>query len=428
MDLYLHVGMFTRYWKRRIPLHSGGKMMELFLQFGFGMMEHCRHLISVWNGGTAILSPRDLTDKQLNNLASEIIKLENGKVLLDPQFYLPKADHERLCSHEYWPSEYDSGTFFQGKALAELMRKIVALNESLNCQEIILPGFLSNGIDDTWLESQRAFLDTGKEIAGSCPVYSTIALNDSTACDQDQIATLLDYASKWNPDGYYIVCEHPKGEYLVENPIWLANILDLTAGLKMLGAKVIIGYCNHQMLAANVARANAICSGTWMNVRSFPPIKFRANYDEEIRQRAIWYYCPQALSEYTIPFLDVASTQKILELMAPAAELDGGYSQHLFEGTRPTTIGFTEQLAFRHYLYALHGQVNSLDSSSYENACNAQNELLKGAESVLKTLSSVGVRGQGRDFLNSIDVNRSALALLDSTRGQILKRKWNELS
>ena len=40
--------------------------MELHLQFGFGMMEHCRHLLTEWGSGTVVLSPRDLTPKSKN--------------------------------------------------------------------------------------------------------------------------------------------------------------------------------------------------------------------------------------------------------------------------------------------------------------------------------------------------------------------------
>jgi hypothetical protein len=38
-----------------------GHEMELYLQFGYGMMEHTRRLVDEWDGGTVILSPRDLT-------------------------------------------------------------------------------------------------------------------------------------------------------------------------------------------------------------------------------------------------------------------------------------------------------------------------------------------------------------------------------
>jgi len=163
-----------------------------------------------------------------------------------------------------------------------------------------------------------------------------------------------------------------------------------------------------------------------MNVRSFPPDKFRSSYEDEIRQRATWYYCPQALSEYKIPFLDVAQRQKVLERMAPPLELDGGYGRHLFEGPQPTTVGFTEQLAFRHYLHALHGQVQTVDRETYDEARLTQEALLDEADDLLRTLTSAGVRGQQRDFGDSVDVNRASIALLDSIRGPILRRRWND--
>ncbi len=229
-------------------------------------------------------------------------------------------------------------------------------------------------------------------------------------------------------DGYYIVCEHPSGDYLVEDPIWLANILDLTAGLRLSGAKVVLGYCNHQMLAAHVAGANAICSGTWMNVRSFPPDKFRSAYDEEIRRRATWYYCPQALSEYKIPFLDVAHQQGVLDLMKPAPEVDGGYVDHLFSGMQPSSVKPSEQTAFRHYLHALRAQANALDDATgYDEAQAGQDQMLNNADDLLGKLASNGVLGANRDFRDCVEVNRAALTVLDTLRGPMLRRKWSDL-
>lgn len=427
MDLYLHAGMQIRRLRHRLLVRSKRGIMELYLQFGYGMMQHCRHLIAEWGGGTVVLSPRDMSDKQLRTLSSAVTGADGGQVLLDPQFYLPHADHERLCSHEYWPSDYETGAFFQGKALRASLKKLIELNEDLGTSEIVLPGLLASAVDDAWLETQRAILEVGREVASGRPVVSTIALDADTSRNQDYISALLEAASAWEARAFYIVCEHPSGDYLVRDPNWLANVLDLVAGLRLAGAKVYLGYCNHQMLAAGVVRANAICSGTWMNVRSFPPDKFRSSYDEEIRQRATWYYCPQALSEYKIPFLDVAQRQNLLSRMAPPLELDGGYATHLFEGPQPTTVGFSEQLAFRHYLHALRSQAIALQHDSYDEARAAHESLLNEAEDLLGTLAAAGVRGQQRDFSDSIDVNRAALALVDSMRGPVLRRKWRNL-
>ena len=115
--------------------------MELYLQFGYGMMEHCRHLISEWGGGPVVLSTRDMSGKQLLSLASEITALSGGRVIVDPQFYLPHADHQRLCSHQYWPWTSTLAHFFQGAALRELLEKIFALNDDAGSSSIILPVF-----------------------------------------------------------------------------------------------------------------------------------------------------------------------------------------------------------------------------------------------------------------------------------------------
>ena len=84
--------------------------MELFLQFGHGMMEHSKHLIGKWGGGTVILSPRDLELPQMIKLSGELQKI-SGNVMLDPQFYLPHADHERLTAHSFWPQDYSTAGF-----------------------------------------------------------------------------------------------------------------------------------------------------------------------------------------------------------------------------------------------------------------------------------------------------------------------------
>jgi len=401
--------------------------MELYLQFGYGMMEHCRSLISGWHGGTVILSPRDLNDKQLKSLAVDITKKHSGLVLLDPQFYLPHADHERLCSHEYWPDEYETNVFWQGSALTALMTKLQKLNHQLSCSELILPGMLAVTIDDDWFATQAAIIEEARALENDMPLLATIALSADAVRSDEQIALLLEETVKWKADGYYIVCEHPKGNYLVDDPKWLANVLDLVAGLRLQGSRVILGYCNHQMLIAATAKVTAVASGTWMNVRSFPPDKFRLAYDEEIKQRSIWYYCPQALSEYKIPYLDIAKTLGLLTSMAPPPELDQGYTTNLFSGVQPSSVGFSEQAAFRHYLSCLYRQAHDATKNTFDETVSHHEIVLDVAEARLQSLSMNGVKGQLRDFKDIVDVNRAALAVLKSTRGAVLRRKWSQL-
>lgn len=401
--------------------------MELFLQFGYGMMAHSRRLIREWGGGSVILSPRDLRSDQLGSLANDLRGLD-GKVLLDPQFYLPHADHERLRSHDYWPNEYESTGFWSSSDLRRLLTKLSNLNCQLHCSDFILPGIYAAVVDDDWLARQSAVLEEAQRLnLDDLPQLATVALSSEATRSEDQIHAILDAADNWNTDGVYLVCEHPNGDYLVTDPVWLANVLDLTAGLRLKGKRVIIGYCNHQMLVAACASATAISSGTWMNVRSFPPDKFREVYEDEFRQRKTWYYCPQALSEFGIPFLDIAQRQGLLREMIVPTTLSSNHASVLFEGSQPTTVGFAEPQAFRHYLQCLHGQVANSRRNTFDATATAYEQQLDQAESLLSRLHAAGVRGQGRDFSNVVDANRAALSVLRSDRRPMLNRYWADL-
>ena len=255
-------------------------------------------------------------------------------------------------------------------------------------------------------------------------LVATIALSAEAAKNEDQVALLLETAEGWKVPGYYIVCEHPNGRYLVDDANWLANVIDLAAGLRLGGAAVVLGYCNHQMLIAALAKVNAIASGTWMNVRSFPPEKFNTVYEDEIKQRATWYYCPQALSEYKVPFLDIAKRRRLLSLMAPPQALDGGFVSALFSGAQPSSVPFTEQAAFRHYLHCLRGQCANANAVTFDSTVANHERLLDEAEALLQRLAAAGIRGQLRDFGEIVDVNRAALELFKSIRGSVLRRRW----
>jgi hypothetical protein len=399
--------------------------MELYLQFGYGMMALSRELVEEWEGGTVILSPRDLTSDQCQRLSNAIKSLPNGKVMFDPQFYLPHADHERLVAHDFWPKAYSTGSFFGGPELAKLMSDLKTLNDQLGTDQAVLPGLLAQEVTDDWLATQAAVLEEAQAVSFGRPLCQTIALSAEACRMETQVEHLLEHAENFKADSYYLVVQHPRGNYLVDDPAWLSNLVDIVAGLKLNGGKVIVGYANHQMLVAAIAKADAITSGTWMNVRSFPPEKFQLSYQEEIKQRAIWYYCSQALSEYKLPFLDIAKRVGALDMLAPMV-MDPRVA-NLFSGGQPSTIGLSEGAAFRYYLSSLKRQVDESLKGSFEDTVTAHENLLSEAETILAFLRSHGISGQMRDFTEIVDVNRAAIAATIATRGPILRRQWPTL-
>lgn len=425
MEIWLHVQRDVQRYLHSSELNLGDLKLELCLQFGYGMMDHCRFLIKEWAGGTVILSPRDLSHSQLERLGKEI-KALGGQVLLDPQIYNPiETNHVRLVAQEYWPT---TGTFPSDEELTKCIASLITLNRTIGAHRFILPGMLATNIDDDWLAIQQQVIEEVErsDLDGMSPML-TVALSYDAVRNDAQVHRLLDAIQSWDVPSIYLVFEHPDGEYLVSDANWLANCADIVAGVRLSGREAIIGYCNHQMLALAAAAPTAIASGTWMNVRSFNASKFTLAEDDEIKQRSTWYYAPQLLSEYKVTFMDLANKTGSLDLLKTPDEYHSHFADDLFSAPQPSLATFTEQQAFRHYLQCLSVQTKMAVRASFDETLGLLLASLDTAEMNLGTLHSKGVKGQKRDFLDYIDINRGALKSFEINRGAMLRRKWNIL-
>jgi hypothetical protein len=397
--------------------------MKLYLQFGYGMMEHTAKLLEEWGDGGVILSPRDLEHAQLGKVATRAHAL-GAEVLLDPQCFVRDADHYRLVEHDYFKvyQQCSTGSILTGDGAQKVVDAVAGLAETLATTRFVVPGLLGSQIDEDWFRFHEQLIDAAVKRLPSMPRLATLALSAAATADEAQIEAIVERAARWDVEGFYIVVESPSG-YLVEDPNWLANVLILVSGLKLLGRDVIVGYGNHQLLAVAAARADAMAAGTWLNVRSLDMDKFYSP-EEEFARKTVWYYCPQALTEYKPAFLDIAQRNGVLPLMRPDPALGSTYADVLFSGPAPTSVKWTEPSAFRHYLTSLRGQVRQLTATSYTDALSAQDTILTRAEKLLPRLRKAGVFSTVRDFTPIIDVNRAALITLDNARGALLRRSW----
>lgn len=103
-----------------------------------------------------------------------------------------------------------------------------------------------------------------------------------------------------------------------------------------------MGYSNQQTLIASCVGVNAIASGTWMNVRAFPPEKFDEEYENEKKSHHPWYYLPQAFSEYRVQSMDVAQRLGVLMEMIIPPMFNSSFAAMLFAGTEPSDVGLSE--------------------------------------------------------------------------------------
>lgn len=394
--------------------------MKLYLQFGHGMMGICRELLPNMPNASVVLSPRDLKESQIEKFGNDIIKI-GGSTLLDPQLYAPRCDHQKLTNHTYWPADYSTASMNYNAVLSELK----ALNDKAQTSAFILPGLYCERVNDLWLNIHDDIISAADSYTGR--KLGTLCLSAETIRFQDQLDQLLSRTATWNVDGYYVIAGHPNGEYLVDDPVWLSNLLAFCAGLKLQKNEVILGYSNHQMLCVAGAGIDALASGSWMNVRSFTLDKFFTADPEDVKRKRTWYYCPQALTEVKPEFLDIAFQRSVLKLLTPLPEYNSGYADMLFSGAIPTTTIYDETTSFKHYLTCLWRQCQIASKPSFDETISFQRKSLKDAGKLIDFLHKHGVRGQNRDFEDYIDVTLSAIDTFEADKGFLLRRMWNSL-
>jgi hypothetical protein len=75
----------------------------------------------------------------------------------------------------------------------------------------------------------------------------------------------------------------------------------------------------------------------------------------------------------------------------------------------------------------MHYQVRNSIKQTFDETIDSYVRQLDHAENQLRVLHAKGIKGQKRDFLESIDANRGAASYLSSNRGAVLRRKWTKL-
>ncbi|GAB1475523.1 hypothetical protein MASR2M70_03550 [Bacillota bacterium] len=403
--------------------------MKLYLQFGHGMKALTLYLAKKWGGVSAILSPRDMTTDQLDNWSKEFNR--NGvNCYFDPQCYCPKSQLKRLSQYSFWDCNLNTNMQLEGNHIDKRIKEIKRYNDIANTKAYILPSILHD-YDSSWgrtfIFQSKRFIDSAHRIMNDKPVFMTLMLpKDFLTQNEAIIEPVLQEILELDVDGYYVIAEALEKKYLVDNPLWLSNVLQICAALKIAGKEVIFGYGNHQLLPLALLKVDAMASGTWLNVRSFTN---RFVDTEDQKRKSTWIYYPESLSEYKLSFLDWAFNNGYLNTMKSN---DKGYLNESINkiyqaSVQPSATGFNETDAFKHYLSSLKYQINNLKKPSYKEALLSYEMLLTTAEREIERLEKGGVYAQARSFRDVIDVNRAAVAHLDRTLGFSLNMNWETM-
>lgn len=396
--------------------------MKLYLQMGHGMQNISKSLVKLWGGGDIVLSPVNMEQSKALIYAQSIREL-NGKILFDPQLFSPKNGHAKLQQYDYWPQ----GTISDSSILNFINRKLLKLNIDLGCDKIILPGGSIDESNFTKIYSQIIKSADYFRIETDKKLLATICLKSGAVRNLQFIEEIIEPLKKIDVDGYYLILEPSKGEYINTDNMWAMGMIKLIACLKLQHREVLVGYSSHQNLLLSLAKVDGICSGTYANTRAFQPKRFQLQNDKEVMKKSIWYYLPDAFTEYKATFLDVAKQRNFLNYFEPQLNYKNNYSAMLFSGALPSSTNYNETNSFYHYLFCLRKQCELMTKPSYDETYSTYEFLLNCANNKIKQIKSKGISGQNRDFEPGIETNRIAMVALDEDYGLKLKLEWNNI-
>ncbi|HVB66200.1 MAG TPA: hypothetical protein VND01_00725 [Candidatus Acidoferrales bacterium] len=404
-------------------------IMEIYLQFAHGMMGHCNELVDKCGFQTIILSPCDLNEQRFLEFASQMGE-RNVDLLIDPQLYFPASPIKQHQTHKYWPKEIHATNQWIGniEVQSRSLSHLIELATQCKAKRFIMPSTYLTTIDKAQLHDQSNLINIAGELWKG-DILASLVLSPDLVKSEAQLEELLQIAVDWDVAGYYVIAAHPQGNYLVDDATWLAGVMDLASVLALTGKIVIQAYSGHQLLSLAAAGVTALAAGSNRLTRTFPVELFNGASDvESRRQQAIWYYCPQALSEFTIDILDLANRQGRLNDMKPLKGMPTTYCQQLFTGQQPSATDYDRRSGKLHYLESILAQARSLKVSNYRDCFNAADTLLNQANADMTTFHKYRLRARDRDFIYCYEATSGALGFLNLEIGHRLMREWPQLA
>ncbi|MFK9119561.1 hypothetical protein ACJEBK_22165 [Peribacillus frigoritolerans] len=386
-----------------------------YLQQGHGMLSLNLEFVGNFNDTGVILSPRSCERSRMEKHVIDL-KNKNAKILFDPQFYNPRTTRENILSYPYW-GDIDFQTInFATIGAEELCERVINYQtNTLSANEVILPGRYANTITESWLETQHKTAHHSKKVEPNKFMYSTLCLGAEVLLHKQSLDRVINEIISYPVEGIYLVLETPA--YLIDNELYIFNLLDALLSLTISGKKIIIGYSNQQSLVYSSVGVSGLATGNFRNVRAFNLENFDVPSENETKRKAVWYYDGNTLSEFRPERLGLAYNRGLKGEFGPPTN----FSEKLLNTSNPLSVVWREPDAFRHYLSVMRQEWLSFNETPPSERINKVIEMLEKAKDKLIFLNEKGFRADDRSFKECFEPTLNALTAIAADRKHEIK-------
>lgn len=278
------------------------------IQFGYSGQTLVRRAMADDYADGVILSPSDYDYTDTVALASDV-KQEDGVVLFDPQYYIPRT--ERPASNTYPYFKESGGDNFETVVVTnsqnrrELCEQIWEVQNNIDVDAYIAPARFLDTFSDSklsqWELLTKTFIEIVEEKDPGSKIFSSLPLAGASINDEEQRAKLLDLVTKLDVTGFYVSVEYPRYR---QNPLFgleeVKSYLDLLKNLRYNWYDVVIGHADQIAHLAFGLGINAFGSGHYKNTRAFDTDRWIPQDSGGGSAGVYWYYSEPLMNEMQV--------------------------------------------------------------------------------------------------------------------------------
>jgi hypothetical protein len=224
----------------------------------------------------AILSPVNRAPHELRSFIPKARQLGVRDIILDPQFYFPRAARGKLGQHAYFPTDFDTNDYSSDSWWSDVLDKLVTEGQGLAVDAIATPVICPRLWDDKyWARCISTFSQLRGKLGGKTirPVF-TAFVNLNGLHNPDDVFRLASVISESSAADFLLILVteiEPRRE--ITDDAGLCGFMHLIHLLAQTGV-VTVSYTSSDLVLFKAAGAANCATGKFINLRRFTSSRF----------------------------------------------------------------------------------------------------------------------------------------------------------
>jgi hypothetical protein len=224
----------------------------------------------------AILSPVNRAPDDLRSFIPRARQVGVKDIILDPQFYFPRATRGKLGQHVYFPTDFDTNDYSSDSWWSDVVEALVTEGKELAVNAIATPVIFPRLWDDKyWARCISTFFQLKEKLGGetSRPVF-TAFVNINSLHAPSEVFRLASIISESGAKDFLLILVtevEPRRE--IVDDAGLSGFMHLIHLLAQTGVVTVSYTCSDLILYKAAGAANC-ATGKFFNLRRFTSSRF----------------------------------------------------------------------------------------------------------------------------------------------------------